>query len=379
MAQNRYYSSDAQQTTLAVALGSVAPGTTGQTVEVEAITDWPTQYPFTILIDWGDTDQEVCTVTQAAAGSGPYTFANCVRGDDGSLSPAHDEGATVTHGVSARDFSEPQEHINGFTQGMAPSGLTGATVATRYVGGVTGAHPTTGTFETGDWVADTDGGFWVCTAGGTPGTWVEVSGSGGEGSGTVTSVAVETANGFAGTVADDTTTPQITLETTVAAGLLKSTGSALAAAEAGTDYLTPTGSGADLTGITAEQVGAAALDGATFTGPVSPAASDLTAGATIAVDASLGNDFPVTLTENATIDAPSNPVAWQTIRFHLTQGTGGSFTVTWTSGTGGYSFGSGSTPTLSTAAGDVDKVGFQYDPNLELWCYMGSALGFAAA
>lgn len=77
----------------------------------------------------------------------------------------------------------------------------------------------------------------------------------GSGSGTVTSVAVESANGLAGTVADSTTTPQITLSTTVS-GLLKGNGTAISAATAGTDYLTPSGSGAALTGITATQVGA---------------------------------------------------------------------------------------------------------------------------
>lgn len=79
--------------------------------------------------------------------------------------------------------------------------------------------------------------------------------AGGDGSGSVTSVAVESANGFAGTVADDTTTPQITLETT-ATGMLKGAGGAIEAAGAGADYLAPNGSGAALTGITAAQVDA---------------------------------------------------------------------------------------------------------------------------
>lgn len=49
------------------------------------------------------------------------------------------------------------------------------------------------------------------------------------GSGTVTSVAVETANGFAGTVADPTTDAQITLETTIT-GILQGNGTAISAA-----------------------------------------------------------------------------------------------------------------------------------------------------
>jgi len=55
--------------------------------------------------------------------------------------------------------------------------------------------------------------------------------------GTVTSVSVVSANGFAGTVATSTSTPAITLTTTVT-GLLKGNGTAISAAVAGTDYLT---------------------------------------------------------------------------------------------------------------------------------------------
>lgn len=55
------------------------------------------------------------------------------------------------------------------------------------------------------------------------------------GDGTVTDVSVVTANGFAGTVATSTTTPAITLSTTVT-GILKGDGTAISAATAGTDY-----------------------------------------------------------------------------------------------------------------------------------------------
>lgn len=98
--------------------------------------------------------------------------------------------------------------------------------------------------------------------------------SGGGGSGTVTSVSVATANGFAGTVANPTTTPAITVKTSVT-GLLKGNGTAVSAATAGADYLAPSGSGAALTGITAAQVGAL------------PAADDLSAIAT--ANATAGN------------------------------------------------------------------------------------------
>ena len=84
------------------------------------------------------------------------------------------------------------------------------------------------------------------------------------GAGTVTSVAVATANGFAGTVADPTLSPVITLSTTVT-GLIKGNGTAISAAVAGTDYVEPgayTASGltmatARLLGRTTASVGAA--------------------------------------------------------------------------------------------------------------------------
>ena len=79
------------------------------------------------------------------------------------------------------------------------------------------------------------------------GTWQPVSGTG-----TVTTISVATNNGFAGTVANPTTAPIITLTTTVN-GMVKGNGTALSAATAGTDYISPgqitqtTGPGSGLT------------------------------------------------------------------------------------------------------------------------------------
>lgn len=63
--------------------------------------------------------------------------------------------------------------------------------------------------------------------------WEQASGGGG--SGTVTSVSVVSANGFAGTVANATSTPAITI-TTTQTGILKGNGTAISAAVSGTDY-----------------------------------------------------------------------------------------------------------------------------------------------
>jgi len=67
------------------------------------------------------------------------------------------------------------------------------------------------------------------------GSWAAPSGSG-----TVTSVSVVSANGFAGTVATATSTPAITVSTSIT-GVLKGNATAISAAVAGTDYVTPTG------------------------------------------------------------------------------------------------------------------------------------------
>lgn len=67
---------------------------------------------------------------------------------------------------------------------------------------------------------------------------IPIYGAGGSGSGSVTTVSVVSANGLAGTVANATTTPAITLSTTIT-GLLKGNGTAISAATAGTDYQAP--------------------------------------------------------------------------------------------------------------------------------------------
>lgn len=111
------------------------------------------------------------------------------------------------------------------------------------------------------------------------------NGSGGGGSGTVTQVSVATANGFAGTVATDTTTPDITITTSVT-GVLKGNGTAMSAATAGTDY--SAGTSALATGILKSTTG--------------------TGGLTIAV----AGDFP-TLNQNTTGNA-ATATALQTAR-----------------------------------------------------------------
>jgi hypothetical protein len=108
------------------------------------------------------------------------------------------------------------------------------------------------------------------------GTWpnqtIAATGSGG----TVTAVSVASANGFAGTSSGGTT-PALTLSTSIT-GVLKGNGTAISAATAGTDYVTPTGTETltnktiaygsntltDVVGVTATQT----LTNKTLTSPV---------------------------------------------------------------------------------------------------------------
>jgi hypothetical protein len=76
------------------------------------------------------------------------------------------------------------------------------------------------------------------------------------GFGSVTSASVVTANGLAGTVSNPSTTPAITLRTTVS-GIVKGNGTALSAATAGTDYAP--GTAANATGIIRSTTGTGAL------------------------------------------------------------------------------------------------------------------------
>jgi hypothetical protein len=121
-------------------------------------------------------------------------------------------------------------------------------------------------------------------------------------------------------------------------------------------------------------LGGLPVAGGAMTGELSPAVVALVDGASIAVNAALGNDFRVTLGATGhTIANPANPVDGQQVIFQITQGAGGSMTVTWGAA---YSFGSGSAPTLSTAAGATDMVGFKYNAAKVKWLYTGSVLGF---
>ncbi len=110
-------------------------------------------------------------------------------------------------------------------------------------------------------------------------------------------------------------------------------------------------------------------------GAVAPAVVVLTDAATITVNASLGNDFRVTIAANRTMGNPTSPTDGQQIIFQVTQGTSGSSTITWGSA---YEFSAGlPQPTLSTAAGHTDLLGFIYNAAKGTWLLAAFVNGFS--
>lgn len=99
----------------------------------------------------------------------------------------------------------------------------------------------------------------------------------------------------------------------------------------------------------------------------------LTDAGTIAVDASLGNFFRLTITGNShTMGAPSNPSDGQRILFEIV--SGGAFSFAWN---GIYVWGTDITlPTLSQASGKVDYIGFIYNAAAVKWRGLTYARGY---
>lgn len=97
----RYYSSTAVDTALTIQINS-----SDTTVSVGSVAGYPTQFPFTIVIDPDTANEELVEVTNAAG----LTFT-VTRGFDSTTPVAHAVGAAVKHVLSASDLREPQEHI----------------------------------------------------------------------------------------------------------------------------------------------------------------------------------------------------------------------------------------------------------------------------
>ena len=102
----RYYSSTAVETSLQSSIPAQAQGQPNTSFIVASISGFPTDYPYTLIVDPDTSKEEVVTVT-----SGSSTTLTVTRGADNTQGVAHSAGAVVRHGVSGRDFRESQNHI----------------------------------------------------------------------------------------------------------------------------------------------------------------------------------------------------------------------------------------------------------------------------
>ena len=101
----RYYSSTAARTTLSSGINSSVTSIT-----VASTSGFPASFPYTLIIDQDLVTEEIVTVTAASG-----TTLTVTRGVDGTSAVSHSASAPVNHGVSARDFDEPNDHVNDST------------------------------------------------------------------------------------------------------------------------------------------------------------------------------------------------------------------------------------------------------------------------
>jgi hypothetical protein len=115
------------------------------------------------------------------------------------------------------------------------------------------------------------------------------------------------------------------------------------------------------------------LSGGSFTGAVMPAEAGLTDGATISLNAALGNLFRVTLAGNRTLANPTGGTDGQLIRVEVTQDATGSRTLAYGSA---FDFGASGVPVLSTAPNATDVLGFSYKTATGKWYCLAVSQGF---
>jgi hypothetical protein len=272
-------------------------------------------------------------VTVPYGGTGVATLTGIVKGNGSSAFSAATAGT---------DYVAPGGALGTPSSGTATN-LTGLPLSTGVTGTLPVANGGTGT-TTPSLVAGTN----VTISGTWPNQTINSTGGGG-GSGTVTDVSVVSANGLAGTVATSTSTPAITLSTTVT-GVVKGNGTALSAATAGTDYVAPGGAlGTPSSGTATNLTGLPLSTGVTGTLPIANGGSGQTtaqaamnafAGATTSGSYLRGNGTDVVM---ATIQAADVPTLNQN-----TTGSAGSVANALTAGTG-ISFSSGTTYNGSAA------------------------------
>lgn len=102
----------------------------------------------------------------------------------------------------------------------------------------------------------------------------------------------------------------------------------------------------------------------------------LTDGATVALDAKLGNVFVLTAAGNRTISAPTNPRAhFKIIIKHIASGADRTLALT-TGSAGAFRFGTTVTALAATTSGKTDYIGCIYNATDDRWDVIAYVQGY---
>jgi hypothetical protein len=255
------------------------------------------------------SDSGVVSIGQSVATTASVSFATGVFTDPStaasnySLKIGNATGSVFAIGTgSDNSFGIANDALNNAQTGYVPYQVTATQV---------GFKTSANNYQ---WTFNADGStqlpnYTLPAANGDPGQVLSANGDGtaswvttsATSSGTVTNTSVVNANGFSGTVATSTTTPAITLKTTVN-GLLKgnSTTGVVSAATAGTDYLAPSA----LTGYATESY--VTNQGYITSSALETYATESYVGTAISNAASVRYDVSQSLTNNQQIQARAN-------------------------------------------------------------------------
>lgn len=138
---SRRHFRNGQATTLTAPVDGVSTSIT-----VTSATSFPTQYPYTLILDPDGVLEEVVDVTAAVG-----TTLTIVRGVDGTTASPHSAGVQVYHGVSARDADEANDHVNKTTN---IHGSNGALVDVASTQTITGAKDFSSITKSGSALVD---------------------------------------------------------------------------------------------------------------------------------------------------------------------------------------------------------------------------------
>lgn len=172
--------------------GTAAAGATGKVADAGHVHPSPTVFAPTGLTGATAASRYAGATASGSPASGTFVTGDYVIAQNGAafvctaggtpgtwkviptlnVSAVNVQPSPGTAAAGAASTGAPCDHVHGQPPMFAPTGLTGATTASRYVGATASGAPASGTFAVGDFVVDQGASaIWVCKFAGTPGTW----------------------------------------------------------------------------------------------------------------------------------------------------------------------------------------------------------------